>query len=59
MNPAPHGRHANVRQQLAVLLDPPARDTGLLPRIGIFNLGEAGDYRVPDGGLLPPGPDEL
>jgi hypothetical protein len=27
--------------------------------IGIFNLGEPDDYRVPDGGLFRPGPDEL
>jgi Uma2 family endonuclease len=59
MNPAPHGRHANIQQQLAVLLDPLARHAGLLPRVGIFNLGEPRDYRVPDGGLLRPGPDEL
>ena len=59
MNPAPHGRHANVQQQLAVLLDPLARGAGLLPRIGIFNLGESDNYRVPDGGLFRPGADEL
>jgi Uma2 family endonuclease len=27
--------------------------------ISIFNLGEPDDYRVPDGGLFRPGPDEL
>ncbi len=59
VNPAPHGRHTNVQQQLAELLGPLARDVGLLPRIGAFNLGTADDYRVPDGGLLRPGPDEL
>ncbi len=59
MNPAPHGRHADVQQQLAELLAPIARQTGLLPRIGIFNLGQADDYRVPDGGLLRPGADQL
>ncbi len=58
MNPAPHSRHANVQQQLAVLLDPLARTAGLLP-LGIFNLGGAEDYRVPDGGLLRPGPDAV
>ena len=51
MNPAPSGRHADVVQQLAVLLDTPARDAGLVPMVSIFNLGEPGDYRVPDGGL--------
>jgi Uma2 family endonuclease len=51
MNPAPSGRHADVAQQLAVLLDTPAREAGLVPMVSIFNLGEPGDYRVPDGGL--------
>jgi Uma2 family endonuclease len=59
MNPAPHGRHANIQQQLAVLLDPVARQAGLLPRVGIFNLGEPENYRVPDGALMRLGPDEL
>lgn len=59
MNPAPHGRHVHVQQQLAELLGPVARQAGLEPRVGIFNLGEPGDYRVPDGGLLRPGGDEL
>jgi Uma2 family endonuclease len=27
--------------------------------ISIFNLGEPDDYRVPDGGLLRPGPEEV
>lgn len=57
MNPAPHRRHARVAQQLAVLLDRPAREAGLVPMISIFNLGEPEDYRVPDGGLFRPGPD--
>jgi Uma2 family endonuclease len=52
VSPAPHSRHANVQQQLAVLLDALARKAGLLPRVGIFNLGGPEDYRVPDGGLL-------
>jgi Uma2 family endonuclease len=55
MNPAPHSRHSDIQQQLAVLLDRPARQAGLRPRLGIFNLGEPNDYRVPDGGLLRPG----
>jgi Uma2 family endonuclease len=59
VNPAPHSRHAAIQQQLAVLLDPLARAAGLLPRVGIFNLGEEGDYRVPDGGLLRPGADAV
>ena len=51
MNPAPSGRHADIAQQLAVLLDQPARQAGLVPTLSIFNLGEADNYRVPDGGL--------
>ena len=59
MNPAPHQRHAHVAQQLAELLGAPAREAGLVPMISIFNLGEPDDYRVPDGGLFRPGPDEV
>ena len=59
MNPAPHRRHAHIAQQLAVILDEPARRAGLVPMISIFNLGEPDDYRVPDGGLFEPGPDEV
>ena len=59
MNPAPHRRHAHIAQQLAVRLDGPAREAGLQPMISIFNLGEANDFRVPDGGLFRPGPDAV
>jgi Uma2 family endonuclease len=59
VNPAPHRRHAHIAQQLAELLGPRARDAGLLPMMSIFNLGEPNDYRVPDGGLFGPGPDEV
>ena len=59
MNPAPHRRHAHIAQQLAVILDEPARRAGLVPMISIFNLGEPDDYRVPDGGLFQPGPEEV
>ena len=59
MNPAPHRRHAQIAQQLAVLLDRPAREAGLMPMVSIFNLGEPDDYRVPDGGLFRPGPDAV
>jgi Uma2 family endonuclease len=59
MNPAPHGSHHRIGQQLAVALDGPARVAGLLPAMGEFNLGTAEDYRVPDGALHRPGPDEL
>jgi Uma2 family endonuclease len=59
MNPAAHSRHSAVQQQLAELLGGPAREAGLAPRLGIFNIGEPGDYRVPDGGLLQLGPDAV
>jgi Uma2 family endonuclease len=52
MVPAPSGSHAYVTQQLAVLLDEPARAAGLVPAMGEFNLGNSEeDYRVPDGGV--------
>lgn len=50
--PAPSGEHADLSQQLAVLLDGPARAAGLFPAMGEFNIGESeSDFRVPDGGL--------
>ena len=49
---APRGDHAYVKHQLAVILGGPARDAGLVPAMGAFNLGESEhDYRVPDGGI--------
>ncbi len=52
MVPAPSGRHAYIAQQLAVLLDGPARAAGLVPAMGEFNLGSSEeDFRVPDGGV--------
>jgi Uma2 family endonuclease len=52
MVPAPTGPHAYVAQQLAVLLDGPARAAGLVPAMHQVNLGESEeDYRVPDGCL--------
>lgn len=59
MNPSPHGRHHRILQQLAVLLDGPARAAGLLAALGDFNIGDKDNYRIPDGGLHRPGPDEL
>jgi hypothetical protein len=59
MNPAPHSQQSAIQQQLAELLGPLARAAGLVPRLGIFNLGDADDYRVPDGGLLRPGQDAV
>jgi hypothetical protein len=58
MNPGPHGRHAKVQQQVMALLDPLARAAGLTP-LAASNLGDADDYRVPDGALQHHGPDRL
>lgn len=56
MVPAPSFEHASVTHQLAVALDRPARDAGLIPAVAEFNLGESEhDFRVPDGGLHRPG----
>lgn len=56
MVPGPSFEHARVSQQLAVLLDAPARAAGLIATISEFNLGESEhDFRVPDGGLHRPG----
>jgi Uma2 family endonuclease len=56
MNPAPHSRHGRLEWQLAGILGPLATGAGLRA-LGQFNLGEEGDYRVPDGALVRPGAD--
>jgi Uma2 family endonuclease len=58
VNPAPHGRHAKLQAQLLRLLGAYADAAGLTA-LGDFNLGDRDDYRIPDAGLLRPGPDEL
>jgi len=50
MIPAPGTAHSFVAQQLAVLLDAPARAAGLVVSVE-FNLGAEGDFRVPDLGV--------
>jgi hypothetical protein len=56
MVPGPSFEHADVTQQLAVLLDAPARAAGLVPTMSEFNLGKSEqNFRVPDGGLHRPG----
>jgi hypothetical protein len=56
MVPGPRFEHAQITQQLAVLLDAPARAAGLIPAMGEFNLGESEhDFRIPDGGIHRPG----
>jgi Uma2 family endonuclease len=48
--PAPGAAHSLIAQQLAILLDGPARAAGLLVSVD-FNLGAEDDYRVPDLGI--------
>jgi hypothetical protein len=56
MVPGPSIEHADISQQLAELLGPPARAAGLRPTMSEFNLGASEhDFRVPDGGLHRPG----
>jgi Uma2 family endonuclease len=50
MVPAPGAAHSLIAQQLAILLDAPARACGLLVSVD-FNLGREDDYRVPDLGI--------
>lgn len=45
-----HGNHGSTQLGVATLLLSAAQRLGLQAR-GIFNLGEPGDYRVPDAGL--------
>jgi Uma2 family endonuclease len=59
MHPAPNRRHAYLVQQVAEILGPLGRAAGLVPMLSIFNLGQADDYRVPDGGVFRPGPDDV
>ncbi|HEY5261516.1 MAG TPA: hypothetical protein VIJ33_05345 [Solirubrobacteraceae bacterium] len=55
MVPAPSFEHARITQQLAVVLDGPARAASLIPAMGEFNLGSSeNDFRVPDGGVHRP-----
>lgn len=58
MNPAPHSQHGRLEWQLAGILAPLA-GRARLRALGQFNLGDEGDYRVPDGALVRPGPDAV
>jgi Uma2 family endonuclease len=58
MNPAPHSSHGRIARQVASVLEPLAQARGLIST-DPFNLGEASDYRVPDGALRRPGPDAV
>jgi Uma2 family endonuclease len=48
MAPAAHSSHGYIDRQLGIVLDPYARRASLIGT-GPFNLGEADNYRVPDG----------
>ena len=50
MNPAPAGPHSWIDQQLAELVGPRARQSGLWMG-DAFNLGVVDDFRVPDRGI--------
>jgi Uma2 family endonuclease len=52
--PAPRNAHTDIQQQLAELIGPLARRSGLHPLIaGEVNIGDCkDDFRVPDGALL-------
>lgn len=51
MVPGPGPDHAMMQAVVMAALNPHLRSAGLIP-MGQFNLGEADDYRVPDGGAL-------
>jgi len=58
MAPMAHPWHGYVQFQLAAALQPLAHRAGLVS-IGPFNLGEPGDFRVPDGGIHRTTPDSV
>ena len=54
MNPT-RPKDMRSRPELAELLGPAARATGLWPRMSTFTLGEPDDYRVPTAGCCASG----
>ena len=56
--PHEHGRNGAVASDLQALLRAPARAAGLRPG-GSFNVGEPGNFRVPDMGFHRGSPDAL
>jgi Uma2 family endonuclease len=55
MNPSPTYEHQRLSQQLAELLGPLARAAGLEAVVGGVNVGEKGNYVIPDASLHRPG----
>lgn len=51
MNPSPTGGHADLLQQVADALTPPAQAAGLIRRFSGVNIGVSDNYRIPDGVL--------
>lgn len=50
--PDPHSNHSVVQGEVFAVLKAPARRLGV--RVVLtFNLGQPGDFRIPDAGLLP------
>lgn len=58
MAPAHLRRHDRLQAQITALLEQVGRAAGL-EAIGEFNVGDADNHRIPDCGLLAPGPDAL
>jgi len=58
MNPPRQSQHGRLEWHLVGILTPLAASAGLRS-LGQFNLGEEGDYRVPDGALIRRGPDAV
>jgi len=56
--PHEHGRNGAVASELQAVLREPARAAGLRAG-GSFNVGEKGDFRVPDLGFHRGSPDQL
>jgi Uma2 family endonuclease len=55
MNPSPTYEHQRLSQQVAVILDPLAKGAGLEAVVGGVNVGEKGNYVIPDASLHRPG----
>ena len=55
LNPAPTYEHQRISQQLAELLGPLARAADLEATVGGVNIGEQGNYAIPDASLHRPG----
>ncbi len=55
VNPAPTYEHQRISQQLAELLGPLARAGDLEATVGGVNIGEQGNYAIPDASLHRPG----